>query len=132
VVLKNDEAIVDLGGGSVTLSADLLKHLREQYVDPAISGIWSLSDCFIVLHDHESAGELLRYDMDTNEAVWTQRVWGWERPIGSTTGIQPSHRIEVVLSEDAVYVFGASEDVLYIEKFDMNDGRNIFRFSSAF
>jgi hypothetical protein len=93
----------------------------------------SVDGDYIAFHDTmEGRYVLLLVDRDTRGLRWSTSVWAGIARILGRTGAGYWHHIEIIEAAGRVYVFGATNFVIYIEAFDKSDGTNLFRFSSSY
>jgi len=73
---------------------------------------------------------LYAVDHHTHNVKWLSRVWGSG---GLITYLGYGwHEVELRIHHDKLFVFGVSDDAVYIEVFDVDTGRNLYRFSDAY
>ncbi len=74
---------------------------------------------------------LIYLNARTGKEIWRAKVWG-EVPIGFKSGKGFFHWIDFRTRDDTVLVFGALNGVFYVEEFSLEDGTNVFRFSTSY
>ncbi|VTU02329.1 Uncharacterized protein OS=Planctomyces limnophilus (strain ATCC 43296 / DSM 3776 / IFAM 1008 / 290) GN=Plim_1006 PE=4 SV=1 [Gemmataceae bacterium] len=62
--------------------------------------------------------------------AWVADVWAANGGGGGSG--PPHHRVEVVATDKAVYVFGSEAHGMYVEAFDAATGMNLFRFCTCY
>lgn len=86
----------------------------EIIVDPSASGF---------------SYSIRRTDMNRNRTVWSSSVWAVNRTALAGVG---AHQVELVISDERVFVFGAESHGAYLEAFDLSDGRPLVRFCTCY
>ncbi len=89
------------------------------------------ADAFVMLQDSIDPGcELFRFERKSGKLIWKTNVWG--EPTFNGSGRLTPHRIELVVDNDRVSVFGARVGNLYIETFSLNEGKPLLRFGTCY
>jgi hypothetical protein len=86
---------------------------------------------FVACHgDASYSFPLFRVDRISGKVIWQTQVWAWgEQRILQGVGW---HCVAVVPTRDRVLVFGAANDLVYVEGFRRDNGQVLFRFGSAY
>jgi hypothetical protein len=85
----------------------------------------------VIVHDPLPLATLFCVDLEKREVIWIQKLWCDNAPyVRSGGGF--THISETLVREDLICVFGACNDVAYIEGFRLADGKAEFRFSTTY
>jgi hypothetical protein len=68
-------------------------------------------------------------DLRSSSIVWRNQVWAAGRTALTGLGV---HQIEMVVSEQRLFVFGAESHGAYAEAFRLSDGVPLFRFCTCY
>jgi hypothetical protein len=88
-------------------------------------------DWLIAIHSDVPHGQLMRISEKAEKQKWSTNTWG-EFPRYIRDGAISGHWVTIVTNEKQAFVFGATDDVLYLEGFELDDGKPSFRFSSTY
>ncbi|MCH7603617.1 MAG: hypothetical protein IIB54_12705 [Planctomycetes bacterium] len=74
--------------------------------------------------------DLQAMDRKSGKVVWSTQVWA----AGDFTGYRGPHwhYVDFVVKDEMLIVFGLSVGSMYIEKFDVKTGKNLFRFNQIY
>jgi hypothetical protein len=75
-----------------------------------------------------------QYEIDVTglrnkQLVWSGKVWAVGRREGGGLGV---HQIEILVSDDRLFVFGAESHGMYAEGFRLDDGKPLLRFCTCY
>jgi hypothetical protein len=129
-----DTILIEEGASVVVAVADartrvpwaLLKRSRN------LSALATSSRCYIATHGNFGARyPLICVSRDSGKLIWKARVWGhsFDLIMVADSG---SQRVTVTEEGSRVVVFGASLAGAHVEAFDVKDGKNLFRFTTAY
>jgi hypothetical protein len=85
--------------------------------------------CVLALHDDRSMPYKL-YFCKKGQLLWTTNVWAGGGLV-SKTG-KGEHVSEIAIKGGRVIVFGCADDALYLEAFNIDDGKAVVRFAANY
>jgi hypothetical protein len=88
--------------------------------------------CLVAIHGDQCwPYSLYCIDRKDGTVLWTNNVWagGDNTNYGGPAGW---HRISICWGMGRIIVFGAGDDVAYVEVFEAGDGKNLSRFSTSY
>lgn len=119
--------------GTITIETDgKTANLPKELTDNAnsISAI-RLGDEFIIATYYEDGYGCDICRLKANgELVWKERAWGEISP--SKNGLGYHHWVELVVEKDRLFIFGGTDNSMYLECFRHDDGANEFRFGTSY
>lgn len=120
-----------LGIGDQTISIGKLTKQTAPSVSDIVVCATTNSDAFLAFPDDFARPfTLLKKDIKNNECSWSTTVIVNDQ-IGSITG-RSWHFVEITVdeNEEAVFVFGAAPNRIYVKKFAADTGKRLFSFDS--
>ncbi|CAN5332434.1 hypothetical protein BH10PLA2_BH10PLA2_23320 [soil metagenome] len=87
---------------------------------------------FVFEADPKSSGRsyaIVAHNRITSKLLWSGKVWAVCRETLAGLG---SHQIELVTSKDVLVVFGAESHGLYVEAFELKNGKPVIRFCTHY
>lgn len=136
LTLLRAEKGVDVGidGKKYHIPEAVFSHALR-YQEFSIIDALPASDKGLVCAVHSEVGRTyFLYYVHANEPAprWTSNVWADWGMLRAASGSGYWHVLDIVLHEKRVFLFGSSPICMYIEGFDLDSGRNVCRFSTAY
>jgi hypothetical protein len=121
---------VTIGDDSYEFNRAVVALLQRKGTLQSVNAHFDGDRCIVAFHSNRgSSYTLYCFDRRSSEEVWSSSVWA--SGIDMYTGVG-FHCAWLVVAHENVFVFGASDESIYIEAFDVRDGENTFRFSTAY
>jgi hypothetical protein len=124
------KVVLSMGNKKVSISKDALPKF-EAYTPPLAhcAVILGSKRSFLAFYDQlANPYPLVCVDSRSGEVLWREMVWamGFTRAIAGTA----VHNMNMNLTGGAISIFGDRPSGVYAESFDVENGTNIFRFST--
>lgn len=133
MTLHDSLIVVRSKEGTIQLPIRLLEGKRLQLTYRCVSLALNERLCVIATHmEGAMAYELMCLQRKTMEELWRTVVWASSPPSIVASGDPPVHKVDVVVDDNHVTVFGATSNSQYIEKFNINDGTAVCRFGTSY
>jgi hypothetical protein len=123
---------LSVGNQSITIPTETF----ERLVPPEsefnhIGALLSPERCYLAVHTGIvlQKGSLYCIERDTGKTRWESELWAG--CIGSAySSVAGFHCVDVVDSSGRIFVFGMAGGAAYVEAFNPDDGKNLFRFAT--
>ncbi|HUY36503.1 MAG TPA: hypothetical protein VMV69_27450 [Pirellulales bacterium] len=128
--------VLNVDGRDVPLSELVLDdvELRTANRACAVNAIHVSDSRFLVALHHQVCGVVPLYFIDTREGepLWCAEVWAEQIVTRGGLGFGLGHWVDFKVADGNVYLFGAGLESMYVECFNVRDGKNLFRFSTSY
>jgi hypothetical protein len=125
------ETVLVLGKESIPLPDELLQKSSSGELHNDISALTSTKCVYVAVHDNPSRPyQLACLDRVSGKIIWKSEVWGtsW---VCAGTGVY-FMILAIVEQDNRVIVFGWGFSGMNVEGFRVDDGSNLFRFSTSY
>jgi hypothetical protein len=122
--------IISQSGDTFIVATRTVEAARNSTCDSDIAACMDSSRCFLGLHGISGFPfVLICIDRATGKLVWRTSVWATGRTM--LFGID-FHRVSLRVNKKHIIVYGRESGGMYIEKFDIQTGDNVLRFSTCY